>query len=129
MFKLKRHIALLLVFAFCFGTIWQTAIIIHFYANQAEIEAEFCVNLDRPELQCHGQCHLTEQLTQATPAQTEYNQTENLKTNILLLFAFVQSSTHIEYEFKEPFIFSVLGTAEIRDYNPIVFHPPKTLLT
>lgn len=36
--------------------------LIHFSINQEEIIEEFCVNKDKPELNCNGQCHLTEVL-------------------------------------------------------------------
>ncbi|GGC41936.1 hypothetical protein GCM10011386_37580 [Parapedobacter defluvii] len=40
----------------------QAIIIMHFNLNQEAIEQEFCVNRNRPELQCHGTCHLKKQL-------------------------------------------------------------------
>lgn len=32
--------------------------------NQEEITLEFCVNKDKPELQCDGKCHLAKKLEQ-----------------------------------------------------------------
>ncbi|SFD48754.1 hypothetical protein [Flavobacterium phragmitis] len=40
----------------------QALIIVHFKLNQKSIEKEFCVNKTKPELQCHGKCHLKKEL-------------------------------------------------------------------
>ena len=32
--------------------------------QQDRIEELFCVNKDKPKLQCHGKCHLAKQITQ-----------------------------------------------------------------
>ena len=40
----------------------QALIIVHFKLNQDAIEKEFCVNKAKPELQCHGKCHLKKEL-------------------------------------------------------------------
>lgn len=40
----------------------QALIIVHFKLNQKNIEKEFCVNKAKPELQCHGKCHLKKEL-------------------------------------------------------------------
>lgn len=44
--------------------------LIHFSINQEEIIEEFCVNKDKPELNCNGQCHLTEVLSNQLNEQT-----------------------------------------------------------
>ncbi len=40
----------------------QALIVVHFKLNQNAIEKEFCVNKAKPELQCHGKCHLKKEL-------------------------------------------------------------------
>ncbi len=44
-----------------------------FALNRAEIAARYCVNLDRPELHCDGQCELTRRLE----AQNEREQSHD----------------------------------------------------
>lgn len=48
----------------------QALIIVHFKLNQKAIEKEFCVNKAKPELQCHGKCHLKKEL-QETEKNTD----------------------------------------------------------
>ena len=59
---IRKSISLLAIFAFIFVTSWQATVVVHFYANQESIEKEFCENIDKPEMNCHGQCHLKKQL-------------------------------------------------------------------
>ncbi len=40
----------------------QTIIVMYFKLNQEAIEQEFCINRNKPQLQCHGTCHLKKQL-------------------------------------------------------------------
>lgn len=40
----------------------QAIIVVHFKLNRTIIEQRFCINKNKPELQCHGACHLKKQL-------------------------------------------------------------------
>ncbi len=40
----------------------NTFLVVNYELDKASITAEHCVNKSRPELNCHGQCHLTNQL-------------------------------------------------------------------
>lgn len=40
----------------------QAVIIVHFKLNRDTIEQNFCINKNKPGLQCHGACHLKKQL-------------------------------------------------------------------
>ncbi|VTR35104.1 hypothetical protein [Sphingobacterium thalpophilum] len=40
----------------------QAILVMHFKLNQVAIEKAFCVNKNKPEMQCHGICHLKKQL-------------------------------------------------------------------
>lgn len=48
----------------------EAIIVMHFKLNQEAIEQEFCVNRNRPELQCHGTCHLKKQLQKTKNTDT-----------------------------------------------------------
>ena len=88
MFKFRQHISIILIAGIFVGIFWQTFTIIHFYLNQDEIEAEYCINKDKPELKCKGQCHLKEQLEKASPDQQDAAKTTGMTKSALLLFAF-----------------------------------------
>ena len=40
----------------------QAIIIMHFKLNRDAIEQRFCINKNKPGLQCHGTCHLKKEL-------------------------------------------------------------------
>ena len=46
-------------------------VVVGFYLNQPMIAATLCVNRDRPELGCEGQCHLSTQVEKAQQNDAE----------------------------------------------------------
>lgn len=42
--------------------VYQVGYFAYFKINQDEIAAEHCVNKDKPEMHCNGQCHLKKEL-------------------------------------------------------------------
>lgn len=64
-FSITMIILLLLV------SFQQALIIVHFKLNQQRIEREFCVNQARPEMQCHGKCHLKKELEKSDTGDSE----------------------------------------------------------
>ncbi|WP_417940900.1 hypothetical protein [Flavobacterium sp. RS13.1] len=64
-FSITMTMLLLLV------SIQQALIMVHFKLNQKNIEQEFCVNRARPELQCHGKCHLKKELEKSDSTDLE----------------------------------------------------------
>lgn len=51
----------------------QALIVVYFKLNQQDIEKEFCENKARPELQCHGKCHLKKELEKSEKNDLELN--------------------------------------------------------
>lgn len=51
----------------------QALIIVHFKLNQYKIEQDFCINKSKPELQCHGKCHLNKELDQSENSDLGFN--------------------------------------------------------
>jgi len=80
----KSHISLLLVFAFMLGVIWQSSLVVNFYINRAEVTEKFCVNKDKPKMNCHGKCHLKKQLEKTTVEKPQQSQKLNLTTFLFL---------------------------------------------
>jgi hypothetical protein len=97
MLKLKEHISLALVTTLIIGAVWQTFTVLHFYMNQEAITETHCVNKDKPELNCNGQCHLQKLLEASTPDQEETKTTTSLKAS-LLVFVFAQTTEAISWD-------------------------------
>lgn len=47
---------------FMFSQVYNTAVWVNYELNIDEITELFCVNTDKPELNCHGTCHLKKQV-------------------------------------------------------------------
>lgn len=63
---MKKLVVISLSVLLHFGVLWQMGYTAWFYANQVEIAELFCVNKDKPQLQCNGQCHLKKELNNVT---------------------------------------------------------------
>jgi len=59
---MKKVFSITMTMLFLLVSFQQALIIVHFKLNQKNIEKEFCVNKAKPELQCHGKCHLKKEL-------------------------------------------------------------------
>lgn len=126
MFNFKQHISIGLTAALVFGMLWQTYTVIDFYMNREAITQEHCINKDKPELDCKGQCHLKQQLEAATPDQDEKNESNGTSKPAMLLFVFAQNMDDISSNEqgieKQIFNPSIESTS---DYNASVFNPPQ----
>ena len=59
---LKKSIIVLFAVIICFQAVIQTLIMIDWKVNQDFITARYCVNKNKPELKCNGQCQLAKKL-------------------------------------------------------------------
>ncbi len=50
---------------YLFGTSYQMYIFLDFQSNKEEIIKEHCVNVDKPEMHCDGNCHLKKEISKA----------------------------------------------------------------
>lgn len=88
------HISIVLLFAISLGITWQAITIVHFYSNQDQIENDYCVNKNKPELECHGKCHLSKVLSHQLDDYTDLN----LKLNSsLIVFQAFQNVTQFTF--------------------------------
>ncbi len=76
-FKIKIT-ALLLALLLLFNSLYVALTYTYYYVDQSDFIAQFCVNKDKPELNCNGKCHLKK-------VTKESNSTENPYSNIQLL--------------------------------------------
>lgn len=112
--KIKAFTSLFLVFIFFSGMIYQTYALIDFYLNQEQIEKEFCINKSKPELNCHGTCHLKEKIAITIP--TENENTMLIESSMFMLYFFSKA----EVLYSNPFL--------IQGKKEIIFSPHLDLL-
>jgi hypothetical protein len=118
-YRLAAFILLIVSLLFNFSTVF---IQLDFNYNQAHIIKEYCVNKNKPELHCNGQCYLRKKLKQAE----EKEQKQSLKAQEQTFprnesyafnrFFFERTILLINYQAKT--LSSNLGS---------IFHPPQIL--
>lgn len=50
---------------YLFGTSYQMYVFLNFQTNKEEIIKEHCVNIDKPEMHCDGNCHLKKEISKS----------------------------------------------------------------
>lgn len=71
---------------------------ISYYANLDYIAANLCENIDKPELQCNGKCHLAKELLKLEQEEEE-SSTPNSKT---VQEDWTQNLTNFTFQFIQP---------------------------
>lgn len=90
------------------------------------IKTELCINQDKPELQCNGKCHLTEELTKVS--NSEHGSEKNHSFSVEHSVVYFQD-THVDYVLfypkEQPLkINSLYNNIYKYNYTDVVFHPP-----
>lgn len=121
---LSRLVTYLFLSAVLAHTFSQAIIVADYLLNTELITKVFCVNKDKPQLHCNGQCHLAKQLK-----KDEEQKSANFeKNNEIILF--LQSNTHkivnveldLHLSIKDIFNYSEPSAFE---YDNTVFRPPS----
>lgn len=90
------------------NTLSNVAVLSYFYSNQTFIAESFCINKDKPELHCDGNCYLSQKLLALEQEQNEAMQ------NIPVEFNFIVFCSELNYAFVQPKI----------EVNNTVYHEP-----
>ncbi|MCB9198302.1 MAG: hypothetical protein H6600_07575 [Flavobacteriales bacterium] len=61
-----KYLFLAIAGIYIFTMMFQFGLFVHFKANQTDIAKEYCINKDKPELQCNGHCHLQKELSEVS---------------------------------------------------------------
>ena len=107
-----------------YSQVYNTSVWVNYELNIEEITEAFCVNTDKPELNCHGTCHLKKQLIQSDESNPQEPQ-HALYLNEIQLF-----SSQCGTEISEPRNNSVTHQTNFENgYTFLpgldVFHPPR----
>ncbi|MBP4140539.1 hypothetical protein J3S90_01840 [Flavobacterium sp. P4023] len=122
---IKSFFSVFMSVLFLLITSQQALVILRFKLNQDVIEKEFCENKNRPELNCHGKCHLKKELKQTESKDLEL---KNFYKNFDLTFVY-----RADFVFKAPYFIAFprkIGYSEIRHSEPYldVFVPPPLVV-
>lgn len=121
---MKKVFSFTMTMLFLLVSFQHALIIVHFKLNQNTIEKEFCVNKTKPELQCHGKCHLKKELEKSDNTDLELTSIGK-KIDIYL---------NSNFEFEIPIVKNIKVTKAViyREFELIepyleIFLPPPIL--
>ncbi len=119
-----RVVAALFMLSIAQLWLYQTAALAFFEANRTYIAEVFCVNKDKPELDCRGQCHLKDML-EAGSKNSEQAPVIPEAEHLLLFFleTFLPDINRVSFiQTKSPVYF---GANLLIGYRFQNWHPPK----
>lgn len=66
-----KPLGIFLFSLFIYSQVYNTWAWVNYELHIEEITEEYCENTDKPDMDCHGKCHLKKQIIQTTPPATE----------------------------------------------------------
>jgi len=119
----QRLIASVLLFTFFAQTFDQNFLELDFLVNRNYIAKTLCVNQDKPQMHCKGNCYLAKQMQEQ---QDENKQSGNTrKEKFEVQFFFLPDETTISYVLPSiTFTYALKSVSIISQYQQSVFHPP-----
>lgn len=120
---LKRTIAFFLILSLISAHFTKVFVFAGFELNRNYIAEKLCVNKDKPELKCHGNCFLMKKLEEAEKKQQSEKTAQ--QKNLFQEIATIESSrfkfnTHLLSEINTP----VISNYQLIREFPIL-HPPS----
>ncbi|MBL4669835.1 MAG: hypothetical protein JKY30_11305 [Flavobacteriales bacterium] len=118
-------VALLFVYTINF----KSFVTISYFVNQAEIIELFCINKEKPQLQCDGKCHLANQLaevendTEESPFSPN-NISYNLEINLSLTETEIDIQPPIKSLTKQTYY--IFNSPISEGFHSIQSPPPKS---
>ncbi|ANW95929.1 hypothetical protein AXE80_06385 [Wenyingzhuangia fucanilytica] len=91
--------------------------VVYYETHLSEIIEKYCVNKDKPELQCNGQCHLAKEIT-AIDASNDSKATlevsaaffpvyfQSIEQTSLAFFSTKEITSYFDYDFKYSYLLS-----------------------
>jgi len=90
------------------------------------IKTELCINQDKPELQCNGKCHLTEELTKVSNSENGSKKNQSISVEQSVVY-FQDTLTEYTLFFpkEQPLkINTSYNNIYKFNYTHFIFHPP-----
>ena len=124
---MTRILAYLLTTLLLLQTFSRELVVLDYQLHKERITQLFCVNKDKPRLQCNGKCHLAKKLRKASAADSKAPASGFAKVKyeaVLPLRALLQEP---RFPGAKPAQFARLAT-EPYSFSPAhsIFHPPSS---
>lgn len=126
---MKKTIALFLCLIVLLPGLTKVLYIYYWNINRDTIEKLFCKNIDKPEMECHGQCHLEETLSKIDNSEEKDKSAplwEKLAENLIFteeLISYEFTKTLNEIHLSNPSTYYYSENYHFTQFKAI-FHPP-----
>ena len=126
--KLSFQISSILVaLLFVFTLNFKSILTFQYFINQAEITELFCINKEKPKLECNGKCHLAKELVKVDVEKSENPFSEPaLQINFevhSIISEYIDIKTCLFKSISNIYSFRIDKTIE--QFYSSVFPPPK----
>lgn len=123
---MKKLTAAIFILIFLFQAFYSTAVIYWFYFNRSYIAEKLCINRDKPELKCKGNCYLAKKLKEAENKkddQASLQLKEWVSISPFILNSNIEETS--DPETRKPFFTQKAGNYHFQ-HSHAIFHPPVT---
>ncbi|MGB1248590.1 MAG: hypothetical protein ACPG4Z_06870 [Chitinophagales bacterium] len=120
---MKNIFISILLFLFSLVVFQETTVYVLFKLNQEYITSEYCINKDKPELECYGTCHYQAKVKE-TKDKSENNPFLQFKHIEFIFTTSIVEEFHIGFDFITSDLFEKF---QFLPPQPLfdIFHPPK----
>lgn len=129
---MKQVLSILLIVLISFPLMIKNYLLFDFQLNREAIEEEFCENKDKPELECHGSCHMSKEIQKVESIVQESNKKEKSPAPLKIddkkeIYIFDLNELIPNNLFSKNFIFTSSKITNLYYYSFYneIFHPPK----
>lgn len=119
----KFVIRLLLIVALLMQTMHQSIVYFGYTINQEIITKKFCENKSKPQLNCHGKCHLKKELQKEEERNKSLPSVKQLSD--VMIFSELSTSALRLYALKEAALIIPFDQNEVSFFSSGIFQPPK----
>jgi hypothetical protein len=118
----KQPIAILLLIIFSLSALKEITVFGLYHLNKEVIEEVFCVNKSKPELKCHGKCHMNAELGKMQDKESDEIPQVNIEDESVYFFQAIIHSTKTQINSQHLFKPEERLHAA---YHTKIFHPPS----
>ncbi|MEY2793053.1 MAG: hypothetical protein RJA76_1045 [Bacteroidota bacterium] len=122
---MKKYIAILLLLVMQSSLLNQWSMVMYYQVNRDFIAQNFCVNKDKPKLNCNGHCYLAKQLKKQEEKETKSNSEKLEKLpEIVMVFEDI-TIFQFKNRIKEPIVHSFeYNNLYSKFFNQTILQPP-----
>lgn len=131
--NIKALLLLIIVVPTFLAQTWKVSLVYAWYYSNRDVIAEkYCVNIDRPELKCHGKCHINKIVEDVKKSRDQWKKSAQISIDerSLNLIRVVKNLPPNPFSWALDSGNSMFEDQKINSHNYIlsIFHPPESTL-